>query len=105
MIVTQLIRVKNVMTQEELDMFYELNELVLTATTSNERRFYNEEIADLIDHVKKRYVDQKEGEISNIMSEMVSFNDFIIALEHERKRLQNATSYRRTTADLSYLVA
>lgn len=57
------IRVKDVMTKEELETFYELNELVLTSVTSNERRFYNEEIAQLVNKVKERYFGQKEKQI------------------------------------------
>jgi len=42
------IRVKDVMTQDELQTFEELNFAVLTSAIKMERNYYNQEIADLI---------------------------------------------------------
>lgn len=61
---TQLIRVKDVMTQEELSLFDELNQLILTSVTSRERQFYNAEVAQLVEQVKERYVKEKERDHS-----------------------------------------
>jgi len=59
------IHVKDVMTQNELQTFEELNFAVLTSTTKMDRMYYNHEITKLIQNAKKRYFDREKGLESN----------------------------------------
>jgi len=55
------IHVKDVMTQNELQTFEELNFAILTSTKKMERNYYNLEIVKLIQNAKKRYFNRKKG--------------------------------------------
>lgn len=59
------IRVKDVMTESELEEFEELNNAVLTSATKMEREFYNKEIKKLIERVKTRYFEEKKEVMSS----------------------------------------
>lgn len=54
------IRVKDVMTDEELKEFEELNSAILTSATKMERKFYEREIDKIIKKAKTRYFSSKE---------------------------------------------
>jgi|SRR5690625_3320990 len=52
------IRVRDVMTYDELQEFEDLNLAVLTSVTKSQREFYNQEIEQIIEKAKRRYFEE-----------------------------------------------
>src|SRR5690625_678195 len=71
------IRVKDVMTDDELEEFEELNYAVLTSATKMERNFYNKEIENLIQKAKDRYFRKKWKRRINVSYEQDEDGYFI----------------------------